>query len=111
MRLGDRTFFALCESLVATSRPQRDCGEWELKGVRCSLQRHTSWDTYSSYQFEILRFHRLGRIGWSLLQVHEIWWSGKRDKAIRNARWAHLVDGSRSEALRWFSERRKELES
>jgi hypothetical protein len=110
VRLGDRAFFTLCETLVASSRPLRECGEWELKGVRCSLQRQSSWDTYSSHQIEILRFHRPGRTGWTVLLVHEIWWSGKREKAIRNARWAHQVDGSRTEALRWFAERLKEIE-
>jgi len=110
LRLGDRTFFTVCENLVAASRPLRDCGDWELKGVRCHLQRQSSWDAHSSHQIEVLRFHRPGRAGWTLLLVHEIWWGEKRDKAIRNARWVHQVDGSRHDALRWFSERNSEFE-
>ena len=111
MRLGDRAFFNLCECLVAAARPKRECGEWDHKGVRFSLQRHSSLDGHSSFQIETQRLYRAGRNGWALLLVHEIWWGEHRDKAIRNGRWVHFASGSRTEALKWFAERQKELET
>lgn len=111
MRLGDRSFFNVCECLVAAARPQRECGDWEHKGVHWTMQRQSNLSSHASFQIETQRLHRPGRSGWALLLVHEIWWGERRDKAVRNARWVHLASGSRKEVLKWFAERQRELEN
>jgi hypothetical protein len=109
VRLGDTGFFHLLERLAAATNSDRDCDEWQVAGVRWRRQRDIHW-SQTSYQMEMHELYHGAQPRWELLFVHEIWWGPDRRTAIRNARWTHLVHGSRPDVLAWFRDRYDEFE-
>jgi hypothetical protein len=110
MKLGNRQFFNLFARLIAATNPDRDCEEWEVEGVHWRRERHIHW-AVTSYQMEVHRLFRKTGPAWTLLFVHETWWSANRKKSIRDACWTHLETGTRRDVIRWFDERERELDS
>ncbi|MBI3677680.1 MAG: hypothetical protein HY243_13805 [Proteobacteria bacterium] len=109
MRLGDSKFQNLFALLVSATNKDRDCDEWRVAGVEWRRQRSVQWAPIS-FQIEIHQLTHTARPKWTILSVHEIWWKRDRRKAIRNAYWTHLENGSRNDVLKWFRERQEELD-
>ena len=109
MRLGDANFLNLFARIAAHANPGRD--EWRIEGVHWTRRRLVNWDASLSFQIEIHRLHYSARGPWTLLYVHEMWWSEDREKTIRNTHWVRLQSGSRKDVLKWFKDRESEMEA
>ena len=108
MRVGDRGFFNLFETVCAASNSDRESAQWSVAGVRWHRQKHI-FRAELAYQLELHMLEKVsGKRPWRLLVVHEIWWGVGRGKAIRNARWAHIEIGSQRDVLEWLAEREHE---
>ena len=111
MRLGDNNFFNLFSRLVHKSNPGRDRDSWEVAGVRWTRERNVHWRANFSFQIEVHTLHYAARRnGWLLLAATEMWWPENREKTFRHGRWIHVCEGARTNVLKWFAERERELE-
>ena len=110
MQLGNIEFFNLFARLITFTNNNRDCDEWQVDGVFWKRERLQCWGP-TSFQIEVHRLSRRTKPGWTFLFIRETWWAANRKKAIRDVRWTHIEDGSRSNILRWFQERQKRLDS
>ncbi len=110
MRLGDANFLNLFARIAAHANPDRDREEWRIAGVHWQRRRLVNWDASLSFQIETHTLQHAARTPWTLLYVHEMWWSEDRGKTIRNTHWVRLSHGVRKDMLRWFKEQEDRLD-
>lgn len=108
MRLGSNNFHNLFALLASATNKERDCDAWQVDGVQWRRQRSIQWGPVS-FQIEVHELRHAARPQWVLIFVRETWWGTPRDKAIRNAHWAHVPEGRRQDVQRWFERQESAL--
>lgn len=104
MRIGSNNFLTLFTTLAAATNTDRERDAWQTDGVAWRRQRSIQWGPVS-FQIEVHELRHAARPKWVLILVRETWWAGRRDKAIRDAHWAHVPEGRRRDVQHWFETR------
>lgn len=100
--LASTAFFRLFDHVVRPSDMLAGEAAWSKDGVDWSRVRHTFRGVDHGFAMDVFTGVKIGRKGWSILVVREGWWVGRRSDAVRTTQWAHLISGSRADAMAWF---------
>lgn len=102
--IGDPVFFRTFDMLVSAANPvgSRRKTKWQHDSTRWTFDRHSYQGESHAFSTMVHIVEGLTRVPWRLLVVREYWWRDDDTKAVREVRWAKLLDGDRREALAWF---------
>jgi hypothetical protein len=64
--------------------------------------RHSFRGVEHGFSVDVFTGAKPRKRGWSMMVVREGWWLTRKQDPIRTSQWAHLVTGSRKDAMAWF---------
>lgn len=102
--IGDPAFFRTFDMLVSAANPVglRKKAAWEQDGTFWTFYRHSYQGGSHAFSTMVHIVEGRTRGSWRLLVVREYWWGDDDTKAVRELRWAKLLEGDRRQALAWF---------
>ena len=99
---ANTSFFRLFDRAVRPADLLNAEASWSKDGVDWTHVRHTFRGVEYGLSMDVFTGLKPGRRGWSILIVREGWWLGRKQDPARTTQWAHVISGSRVDALAWF---------
>ncbi len=96
------SFFRVFNGVVRESDAASAARVWSKDGVDWARERHSYRGPTYQFSIDVYVGTRDGKKGWSVLVVREAWWTCDHPDPRRHTQSAHLISGSRADALAWF---------
>lgn len=107
--LGDPAFFRVFDAMVADARPQSATRRptWSHAGIDWAFERLSRQGVDVSFAIETYILRGGARTSWRMIVAREYWWAG--DEALRESRWAKMLDGPRVDAMEWLRAQERQM--
>ena len=109
-RIGDPSFFRIVDQLLAFDAARATATQWKIDGVDWQRERHSFSGRAYGFSVEVTTGTKPAPASWVLMVVKE-YWRAPDGESLKNAQWAHIEKGGRSEVVAWLEKQKVRLEA